>query len=204
MTKNYFNINSNYTTSSNKDIKDISTSGNYNSLSKNEEKKDKEKENKTNGKNFKNNLISEKSENENENDNENEYEIEDLEKTTKIKYKNIQKIFNVGAEIKKQKENYGKKNKFYWFAAYDKLIRTKNIKKIFSFYEREREKEKEENSLININNTFISNSKNSKNNNNNWNKKIVILLIFNILNHILYFIHFNYLNYFLRKNYLLF
>lgn len=108
-------------------------------------------------------LISEKTEkSENENEEEN-----DSEKTAKIQYKNIQKIFT----IETKKENFlDKKNKFYWFAAYDKLMRTKNIKKIFSFYE----KEKEENSLININNTYISI--------NNFNKKIVKFFYYFLIN----------------------
>ena len=69
--------------------------------------------------------------------------LEDMsnEETAKITYKHISKSEVVKTQIKintvsNKKENEGN---YFWFAAYDKLIKEKNLKKIFDFFSDESE-----------------------------------------------------------------
>lgn len=75
--------------------------------------------------------ISEKIENETE---EFTHDNIDADKTARIKNKFITNFFG----STKNENRDEKKNKFFWFAAYDKLIKNKNIKKILNFYNKER------------------------------------------------------------------
>jgi len=74
----------------------------------------------------------------NENDVEEDDDKTDVEKTAKIKYKYINSLFSSNKKDLKDE----RKNTYFWFAAYDKLMRSKNIKKIFSFYDKEKNYDK--------------------------------------------------------------
>jgi hypothetical protein len=58
----------------------------------------------------------------------------EAEETSKISYKFAPKIVNEQLKLK-MNEISQNPNTFYWFAAYDKLIKTKHIKKILTYYE---------------------------------------------------------------------
>lgn len=96
-----------------------------------------------------------------------EYENEenekiDVEKTAKIKYKYITSLFDSSNKKTIQEE---KKNTYFWFGAYDKLMRNKNIKKILNYYDREKLNDRA--SMNNINITIDSKRTSG------FNKKIV-------------------------------
>ena len=66
----------------------------------------------------------------------------DCEETAKISYKFVskceleetqRKLDELNRQQLKEKSN-AKSEKFFWFGAYDKLMKTNNLKKIFSFY----------------------------------------------------------------------
>jgi hypothetical protein len=69
--------------------------------------------------------------------------IDASEETAKISYKFVSKR---DREIAEDKINSSKKKEettFFWFAAYDKLVKTKNLKKIFDFFSQEESEKKE-------------------------------------------------------------
>lgn len=90
----------------------------------------------------------------------------DVEKTAKIKYKYISSLFRASKNFSLNKD---KKQTYFWFATYDKLMRNKNIKKILNYYEKERYNDKS--TIIDVNNTFDSKILS----NANTVKKLVIL-----------------------------
>ncbi len=91
----------------------------------------------------------------------------DVEKTAKIKYKYITSLFDSSKKISAKEDQ---KNTFFWFGAYDKLMRNKNIKKILNYYDKERNNDKA--SVNNFNNTFDSKRTSG------YNKKLVIYIIY--------------------------
>lgn len=97
--------------------------------------------------------IIEKSDSEKEEDVREEDLNEEVERTAKIKYKYITKLLPTKPLIEENQEQI--KKKYFWFAAYDKLMRNKNIKKIFNFYEKDKIDNKS--SILNVN--YLNNSK---------------------------------------------
>jgi hypothetical protein len=57
-----------------------------------------------------------------------------VEETKKICYKHISKTDFVNAETKILERQEEDPTVYYWFAAYDKLIKLENLQKIFEFY----------------------------------------------------------------------
>ena len=78
--------------------------------------------------------------------------INNEEKTKKIDYRFFSQFsFKFGGDITKNKE---KENNKYWLAVYDKLMKTKKILKILSYYEKE--KNKKERAMYNNNFNYIN------------------------------------------------
>jgi hypothetical protein len=88
----------------------------------------------------------------------NNLSLNDCEETAKISYKFMSKADRELAEKKiiqtvdklnkiDNISNSKQEQKFYWFAAYDKLIKTKNVKKILKYFE-EGEEELNKNDII--------------------------------------------------------
>lgn len=99
--------------------------------------------------------IIEKSESETEKDVENNKEVvntnDEMEVTAKIKYKYVAKLLPTPSQIEKSEQ---RKNIYFWFAAYDKLMKNKHIKKIFHFYDKDKTDDKSSNP--NVNYTYSS------------------------------------------------
>ena len=94
------------------------------------------------------NIIKKKNNNIIENSNKSEQNKNNEEKTKKIDYRFYSQFsFKFGGDIAKNKE---KENNKYWLAVYDKLMKTKKILKILSYYEKE--KNKKEKLVYNNNN----------------------------------------------------
>ena len=97
------------------------------------------------------NIIKKKNNNIIENSNKFEQNKNNEEKTKKIDYRFYSQFsFKFGGDIAKNKE---KENNKYWLAVYDKLMKTKKILKILSYYEKE--KNKKEKLIYNNNDSII-------------------------------------------------
>ena len=96
------------------------------------------------------NTIHKKNNNLEENGRKIEQEINNEEKTKKIDYRFFSQFsFKFGGDTAKNKE---KENNKYWLAVYDKLMKTKKILKILSYYEKE--KNKKEKIMYNNNSNY--------------------------------------------------